>query len=104
MSEVKNNFNIQENKQIMKKSKLKEIISSIIEKVLSENNPKEAPTRPAPETLPKPDTDSPRPKRRTLQPPTESPDTKPKAKKIKESDKDIANKIANRFKKLSNNG
>jgi hypothetical protein len=67
---------------------------------LKENQP--APQRQAPdrEVIEKPETDTPerKPRRRTLTPPTEAPNTRPKA--IKENDKQIANKIADRFKKL----
>lgn len=81
----------------MKKSQLKEIIKE----VLLENQPERAPERQTPdrEVIEKPDTAPEKPtRRRTLTPPIESPDTKPKA--IKENDKGIADKIASRFKKL----
>lgn len=67
--------------------------------------PQHSPQRQSPdrEVIEKPETDTPerKPKRRTLTPPTESPITAPKAEGvIKENDKQIANKIADRFKKL----
>jgi hypothetical protein len=86
----------------MKRKELKQIIKE----VLSENQPQISPKRQAPEreTITKPETDTPerKPKRRTLAPPTEAPSTKPKAEGvIKENEEDIANKIAQRFNKLS---
>lgn len=70
---------------------------------LNENQPSPQRVSPDRETITKPETDTPerKPKRRTLTPPTESPNTRPKAESvIKENDKQIANKIADRFKKL----
>lgn len=68
---------------------------------LEENNPQRSPQRQSPdrEVIEKPETDTPerKPKRRTLTPPTESPITAPKAEGV---EKNIANKIADRFKKL----
>lgn len=98
--------NIQEN---MKKITLKQLIKEILQEVkLSKKSIKE--NQPTPqrqmsdrEVIEKPKTDTPerKPKRRTLNPPTESPETRPKAESvIKENDKEIANKIADRFKKL----
>ena len=83
----------------MKTSDLKQIIKE----VLMENQPKVAPSRPQPTTIPRPDTKpEPKPKRRTLTPPIEAPTTKPKAEGvIKENEQDVANKIAQRFNKLS---
>lgn len=66
---------------------------------LKENQP--APQRQSPdrETITKPETDTPdiKPRRRTLTPPTESPNTKPKAEGV---EKELASKMASRFNKL----
>ena len=67
--------------------------------------PQRSPQRQAPdrETITKPETDTPerKPKRRTLNPPIESPPTRPKAEGvIKENEEEIVKKIANRFTKL----
>lgn len=81
----------------MKKSQLKQIIKE----TLLENQPERAPQRQSPdrEVIEKPDTAPEKPtRRRTLTPPTEAPNTRPKA--IKENDKGIADKIASRFQKL----
>lgn len=86
---------LQEN---MKKSEIRQIVKE----VLSENQPQRV--TPERETITKPETDTPerKPKRRTLTPPTEAPNTKPKAEGvIKENEQDVANKIAQRFNKLS---
>lgn len=68
---------------------------------LEENNPQRSPQRQTPdrEVIEKPETDTPerKPKRRTLTPPTESPSTAPKAEGL---ERNIADKIADRFKKL----
>jgi len=80
----------------MKKSELRQIVKEAI----LENRPQVAPQRQAPEreTIVKPDVDSPpKPRRRTLTPPVESPTTKPKAEGV---ERNIANKIADRFQKL----
>jgi hypothetical protein len=68
---------------------------------LKENQPQRSPERQSPdrEVIEKPDTAPEKPtRRRTLTPPTEAPNTRPKA--IKENDKGIADKIASRFQKL----
>ena len=66
---------------------------------LNENQP--APQRQAPdrEVIEKPDVDTPerKPKRRTLTPPTERPETRPKAEGV---EKELAGKMASRFSKL----
>ena len=49
----------------------------------------------------KEETETKPPKRRTLAPPSESPNTRPKAL-MKEEEKELVNKIAQRFKKLNN--
>lgn len=83
----------------MKKSQLKQIIKEEIKAILSEKNqPMIAPTKPG--TKEKEEV-KPKPKRRTLAPPSESPNTRPKAL-MKEEEKELVNKIAKRFKKLNN--
>ena len=87
----------------MKKSELRQIVREEIGKVVNENQLQPSkPSRPSPEPdVMEPGTKEPvKPKRRTLAPPTEAPDTKPKAS-MKENEKQIADKIAQRFKKLS---
>lgn len=74
----------------MKKTQLKEIIKEIIKETLAEPGTKE---KEEVETAPKP-------RRRTLRPPSESPNTKPKAL-MKEEEKELVNKIAKRFKSLN---
>ena len=86
----------------MKQSELREIVKQTI----LENQPQRAPQRQTPdrEVIEKPDTDTPsKPtRRRTLTPTEHAPDTKPKAESvIKEGDKEVVNKIAQRFNKLS---
>jgi hypothetical protein len=73
---------------------------SVVDRSISENSPLPQRQSPDREVIEKPETDTPerKPRRRTLTPPTEAPNTRPKA--IKENDKQIANKIADRFKKL----
>lgn len=84
----------------MKKSQLKQIIKEEIKKILS-NNPQPIITKPG--TKEKEETEvEPKRKRRTLTPPSESPNTRPKAL-MKEEEKKLANKIAHRFKKLTTN-
>jgi len=85
----------------MKKDLLKNIIKEEIKKILSEKpQPEIAPTKPG--TKEKEETEiEPKRKRRTLNPPDESPNTKPKAL-MKEEEKELINKIAQRFKKLNN--
>lgn len=83
--------------------KLKEYLKKEIREVLA-NNPKPSPskTQHEPDVLEpgtKPDI---KPKRRTLAPPHESPETRPKAG-IKEDEKAIINKITVRFKDLNKN-
>lgn len=88
----------------MKKSELRQIIREEIGKIVNENQPQ--PSKPTTRPTVEPDVMEPgtkepvKPKRRTLAPPTEAPDTKPKAS-MKENEKQIADKIAQRFKKLS---
>jgi hypothetical protein len=85
----------------MNKSKLKKIIQEEILKLISENQPLTYPNQPG--TKEKEETDTkPKPKRRTLAPPSESPNTKPKAL-MKEEEKELVDKIAQRFKKLNHN-
>ena len=85
----------------MKQSELREIVKQTI----LENQPQRAPQRQSPdrEVIEKPDTAPSKPTRiRTLTPPEHAPDTKPKAESvIKEGDKEVVNKIAQRFNKLS---
>lgn len=71
----------------------------LTKKIVKENQP--APAKPKTEPgITEPGTKEPtKPKRRTLTPPTEAPDTKPKAK-VNESEKELINKIAARFKHL----
>jgi hypothetical protein len=90
----------------MKKSELKQIIREEIQNIL-ENQPmpqrapeRERERRPEPGILEPGTAPEPKPKRRTLAPPKESPNTRPKAS-VKESEKDLINKIAKRFKNLS---
>jgi hypothetical protein len=86
----------------MNLSKLKQIIKEEIRKqiVLKEKyEPSVAPERTKEKEKEK-ETTQPIPKRRTLAPPKESPDTKPKAL-MKENEKDLVSKIAQRFKKLN---
>ena len=62
----------------------------------SPNRPKREPGIAEPPTKPEKN-----PKRRTLTPPKEAPQTKPKAEgKIKKGEKNILNKIVNRYKKF----
>ncbi len=86
----------------MDRSKLKEFLKKEIRKVLDENpKPQISPSKPQhePDTLEPGTKPVEKPKRRTLQPPKEHPDTKPKAG-LNEDEKAIVNKIAQRFKKL----
>jgi hypothetical protein len=84
----------------MKKNLLKELIKEEILKILAENQPSIAPAKPG--TKEKEETEiEPKRKRRTLEPPKESPNTRPKAL-MKEEEKELINKIAQRFKKLNN--
>jgi hypothetical protein len=84
----------------MKKSTLKKLIKEEIKAILKENQPAVAPTKPG--TKEKEETDvEPKRKRRTLAPPSESPNTRPKAL-MKEEEKELVSKIAQRFKKLNN--
>lgn len=83
----------------MKKSELRQLVKEAI----LESNPQPQRVSPDRETITKPETDTPerKPKRRTLTPPTEAPNTKPKAEGvIKENEQDITNKIVQRFNKL----
>ncbi len=83
----------------MNKLKLKKLIQEEILKLISENQPLTYPNQPG--TKEKEETDTkPKPKRRTLAPPSESPDTRPKAL-MKEEEKELVDKIAQRFKKLN---
>ena len=95
----------------MTREKLKEILKREVRKVLSESpepqplpqKSKPAPAKPSvePDVMEpgtKPDV---KPKRRTLQPPKESPDTKPKAS-LSEDEQKIVDKITARFKELNN--
>lgn len=85
----------------MKKDLLKNIIKEEIKKILSEKpQPEIAPTKPGTKEKEKTET-QPKPKRRTLTPPSESPNTRPKAL-MKEEEKELVNKITQRFKKLNN--
>lgn len=85
-------------KQIQRKKYLEDKIKEL-EGNLQENQPSPQRQSPDREVIEKPETDTPerKPKRRTLTPPTESPSTRPKAEGV---EKNIANKIADRFKKL----
>jgi hypothetical protein len=84
----------------MKKDLLKKMIKEEIKAILSEKNqPAIAPSKPG--TKEKEETETKPPKRRTLAPPSESPNTRPKAL-MKEEEKELVNKIAQRFKKLNN--
>jgi hypothetical protein len=79
----------------MKKSELKEIIKEFIKS----NKPQPTPYNPDVE-IAEPDTETKPVRRRTLTPPTEAPETKPKAQKEGE-EMDLANKIGKRFSELS---
>jgi hypothetical protein len=81
----------------MKNPKLTKTIKEAILKILSENQPMIAPTKPG--TKEKEETETKPPRRRSLTPPEESPNTRPKAL-MKEEEKELINKIADRFKKL----
>ena len=84
----------------MKKNLLKKLIKEEIKAILSEKNqPAIAPSKPG--TKEKEETETKPPKRRTLTPPSESPNTRPKAL-MKEDEKKLVNKIAQRFKDLNN--
>ncbi len=87
------------NKINMKKNQLKQIIKEEIKAILSENQPMIAPTKPG--TKEKEETETKPPKRRSLTPPEESPNTRPKAL-MKEEEKELVDKIAKRFKNLNN--
>lgn len=79
----------------MKKSEIKEIIKEFIKS----NKPQ--PTLPTPDIeTAEPDIETKPIRRRTLTPPTEAPETKPKAQNEGE-EMDLANKIGKRFSKLS---
>lgn len=88
----------------MKLNKLKQLIKEEIQNVLNEERfkkiLKEKSTETAPTVKPGTKEKETTPKRRTLAPPKESPNTKPKAL-MKENEKELVNKIAQRFKKLS---
>lgn len=85
----------------MKKDKLKKMIKEEIKAILSEKTqPATAPIKPGTKEKEKTET-QPKPKRRTLTPPSESPNTRPKAL-MKEEEKELVSKIAKRFKRLSN--
>lgn len=78
----------------MNKSKLRELIRETINKVLSENQPATAPSKPKTEPLVapgKPDTGKPKPRR-----PLGNPEVKPKPKAMNEEE--ILKKIIARFK------
>jgi len=88
--------NLNEN---MKKSELRQLVKEAI----LESNPQPQRVSPDRETITKPETDTPerKPKRRTLTPPTEAPNTKPKAEGvIKENEQQISDKIAQRYNNL----
>ncbi len=76
----------------------KRVAGAILKKVLKEKT-ELAPEKEKTKTKEKEEAPS-TPKRRTLAPPKESPNTKPKAL-MKENEKELVNKIAQRFKKLS---
>ena len=83
----------------MKKSELRQLVKEAI----LESNPQPQRVSPDRETITKPETDTPerKPKRRTLTPPTEAPNTKPKAEGvIKENEQQISDKIAQRYNNL----
>ena len=87
----------------MKHSRLREIIKEEINSLLERWEPQRQPSapervRPSVEpAIKEPDEKTkPRPKRRTLRPPTESPDTKPKAL----MEKEIMDRITQRFRSL----
>lgn len=82
----------------MKKSQLKQIIREEIRStLLGRENPSRAPE---PTTIPaEPDTEEEKDRRRTIRPPEEAPNTRPKAL-MKEEEKEVMNKITQRFKKL----
>lgn len=79
----------------MKKSAIKKAIKEY----LKANKPQQTPYNPDVETA-EPGTETKPVRRRTLTPPTEAPDSKPKAQN-EEEEMDLANKIGKRFSKLS---
>ena len=83
----------------MKNPKLTKTIKEAILKILSENQPMIAPTKPG--TKEKEETETKPPRRRSLTPPEESPNTRPKAL-MKEEEKELIDKITKRFKNLNN--
>jgi hypothetical protein len=84
----------------MKKSELRQIVKEIVLETrgFEPQRQPEQPNRPLETPTIDPDVAPSRPpKRRTLTPPDDAPDTKPKAEGV---EKDLANKMANRFQKL----
>lgn len=83
---------------------VKKAIQEALEEALNENNPQISPLPSRPETLPgvlEPGTKEPiKPKRRTLRPGKDAPDKTPAKALMKENEKEILKKIAQRFKNL----
>jgi hypothetical protein len=81
---------------------IKKSIQEVFEEVLNENKPQTSPS--GPETSPgvlEPGTKEPiKPKRRTLRPGKDAPDSTPAKALMKENEKEILKKIAQRFKNL----
>lgn len=82
-------------KENMKKTELREIVKEIVKEVRGNNT---QPNKPLETPVIEPDTiPSKKPKRRTLTPPADSPDTKPKAEGVEQ---ELSNKMADRFNNL----
>jgi len=72
------------------KNYLRQLVREALEKQAPEKSPTIAPPKTKPDTTPR---------RRTLAPPKEAPNVRPKA--MKEGEKELVGKIAQRFKKLT---
>lgn len=83
---------------------IKEAIKKAFEDTLNDNKPQISPSPSRPETLPgvlEPGTEEPiKPKRRTLRPGKDAPDSTPAKALMRENEKEILKKIAQRFKNL----
>ena len=84
------------NEHIMNKNQLRKLIRERVRQLL-ENQP--APSKPEP-GIAEPDTDTPtKPRRRTLKPPKEAPNTRPKSS-TNENEEELLNKIAKKYQSL----
>ena len=86
----------------MNKDQLKIYIKKAIQEALNENQPQKSPSEPgtSPGVL-EPGTKEPiKPKRRTLRPGKDAPDSTPAKALMKENEREILKKIAQRFKNL----